>query len=199
MKNKLKNKRRFTHTPRFLVCGFTLVEMLVAVALFTVIASFSIGAVLSIFDANRRARSSKTVVDNLNLSIENMARTVRFGNNYYCGISSNFSSVKDCAVGGTSLSITFEGNRIIYKWDGGEDDPIERSINGGSSYTDITSPETVIEYLKFYVFGTDSSPDTNQPYVIAVIEGYSGNKSTAQSRFSIQTLMSQRALDYIDI
>ena len=170
--------------------GFTLVEMIIAITLFTLIATFSIGAVLSIFDANRRAQSSKTVVDNLNLAIENMTRVVRFGSNYYCGISSNKNSTRNCSGGGTSLSVTFKGNRIIYKLNG---NTIQES-DGGGSYTDITSPETVIEYLRFYVFGS-SNADTEQPYVIAVIKGYSGNKSTAQSKFSIQTLMSQRDLD----
>lgn len=173
--------------------GFTLVEMLIAIGLFTVIVSFSLGAVLSIFDANRRARSSKTVVDNLNLAVENMSRTIRFGSNYYCGISSSLSETKDCSSDyDNSISVTFKGNRIIYKLDGKS---IQKSDNGGSTYTNITSPETVIEYLRFYVIGSSPSDDS-QPYVIAVIEGYSGNKLTAQSEFSIQTLMSQRVLDF---
>jgi len=137
--------------------GFTLVELIIAVTLFTVIASFSIGAVLSIFDAHRRAQSTKTVVDNLN------------------------------------LSITFNNTRIIYRWNGGINDPIQKSENGGSTYSDITSPDTKIQYLRFYVFDSDTGGE--QPYVIAVIKGYVGNKATTQSSFTIQTLMSQRQLD----
>jgi len=183
MKNKLKINK-----------GFTLVEMLIAISLFVVIAFISIGAILSIFDANRRAQSSKTVVDNLNLAIENMTRTIRFGGNYYCGESSNTSQTSDCSSGGSnSISITFEGVRVIYKWDSTAK-TIKRSYNGVWDDEGITSPETKIEYLKFYIFGSSDSDD-NQPYVIAVIEGYSGNKPTAQSRFSLQTLMSQRELD----
>jgi len=173
--------------------GFTLVEMLIAVSLFIVVVTISIGALLSVFDANKKAQTSKTVVDNLNLSIENMARTVRFGSNYYCGINSNINSVRDCN-GGTSLSVTFKGARVIYKWNGTENDPIRKSEDGGSNYTDITAPETKIQCLKFYVFGTDTS-DTSQPYVIAVIKGYVGDKPSTQTAFSIETLMSQRTLD----
>jgi len=187
MRNKFKNKK-----------GFTLVELLVAVALFTTIAFFSIGAVLSIFDANRKAQSSKTVVDNLNLSLENMVRTIRFGNNYHCGTNTPLSSPRDCSTGDSFLAVTFEGfvNPIIYRWNGTINDPIQKSENGGTSYVNITAPEVKIDYLRFYVFNTSAgAPDNKQPYVIVVIKGYSGNKPTSQTKFSIQTLISQRKLD----
>lgn len=174
--------------------GFTLVELLIAVTLFTVIASFSIGAVLSIFDANRRAQSTKTVVDNLNLSIESMARNVRFGGSYYCGVNSNLTSTSNCPNGGDALSVTFNNARIIYrKFPSTGEGSIQKSENGGTSYSDITSLDTKIQYLKFYVFNTDN--DGEQPYVIVVMKGYVGNKATVQSSFTIQTLMSQRQLD----
>ena len=174
--------------------GFTLVEILVAVALFTVIASFSTGAVLSIFDANNRARASKTVVDNLNLAIEDMVRTVRFGNNFHCGNSGNLASPTNCpdSSGSDLLDVTFKGDVIVYRLNG---TAIQKSSDGGSNYTDITSPETSIDYLRFYVFNSQSS-DNKQPYVVAVIKGHSGNKITAQSSFSIETTISQRVLDF---
>lgn len=194
----------FTRTPKnFGVSlqskrGFTLIELIVAITLFTVITTFALGSVLAIFDANRRARSMRTVVDNLNFSIESMARNIRFGTNYYCGTSSNLNSTNDCSINGANhLSVTFEGLRYIYGWQGGANDPIRRSINGGTTYTNITSPETKIQDLKFYVFGStpSSSGDNNQPRVLVIIRGYVGNKPTAQSTFNIQTLMSQRKLD----
>jgi len=174
--------------------GFTLVELLVAIGLFTLIASISIGAILSVFDANKRAQSTKTVVDNLNLSIEDMARTVRFGNTYHCGSGGTLTNTQNCpdnTNGDTFLAVQFKGSMIIYRLNG---TAIERSDNGGTSYKAITSPEMVVQYLRFYVFGT-SINDTNQPYVIAVIQGYVGNKPTRQSKFSIETIMSQRKLD----
>lgn len=179
--------------------GFTLVEMLIAVALFVTVVAISIGAVLTVFDANRKAQASKTVVDNLNLSIENMARVVRFGSHYHCdtNINANFSnppSPADCLNGGPLLAVNFKGNTIVYRLNG---TAIERSDNGGSSYTAITAPETVIQHLRFYVDGANESPSLEQPYVVAVIKGYVGSagKPTAQSQFSIQTMMSQRELD----
>ena len=178
--------------------GFTLVELIIAVALFTLVAFISIGAILTIFDANKRAQSSKTVVDNLNFAIEDMIRTVRFGDEYYCDSDPNgipFASQPppvNCSLGGSRIAVNFNDNTIVYRWRGGINDPIEKSDDGGSNYTAITAPETKIEYLNFFVFGAGIS---EQPYMIVVIKGYSGNKSTTQSKFSIETLMSQRNLD----
>lgn len=182
MIKKFKNENR----------GFTLVELLIAVSLFIMVVTISLGAMLSIFDANKKARSTKTVVDNLNLSIENMARTVRFGSNYYCGSSSNIYATNNCSAGGSSLSVTFEGKRIIYSWDS-NNKSITRSYDGGTAES-ITSVDTTIDKLTFYVYGSTAG-DNIQPYVSAVIYGYVGTKPTSQANFSIQTLMSQRTLD----
>lgn len=175
----------------FFSAGFTLVELIVAVSLFALVASISLGAVVSIFDANRRAQSAKSVVDNLNLAIENMARTVRFGSRYHCS-SGTYTVPADCSSGATILAVLFNGNTVVYRLSG---TALERSDNGGSTYMKITAPEAKIQYLRFYVLGTGTGSNTAQPYVVAVIKGYVGKKPTAQSMFSIETMMSQRKLD----
>src|SRR3989344_6423825 len=132
--------------------GFTLLELLVAVGLFTILASISMGAVINIFDANNRAESSKTVIDNLNLALENMTRTVRFGSVYHCGTLGTLTNPQDCLSGNDSfLAIQFEGNTVIYRLNG---TAIQKSTNGGSTYTDITSPETKVQNLRSYVHGS---------------------------------------------
>lgn len=185
--------------------GFTLVEMLIAVSLFVVVVFVSIGALLSIFDANKNARSSKTVVDNLNLAIESMTRTVRFGKDYRC--TTGFSSLPnypltpaDCN-GGTALAVDFydsniPGNVVVtYEWDSANKS-IKRSYNGYYDKGFLNSKDTIIESLKFYVLNSSNSDyDYKQPYVIAVIKGYVGDKPTTQSSFTIETIMSQRELD----
>lgn len=177
--------------------AFTLVEMLVAVGLFIVIVFISLGAILNIFDANRRNQSSKTVVDNLNFSVENLARTVRFGANYHCGTSGDLENPSNCSNGDGVLAVEFDGDTIVYRLCG---TVIKRSDQGEDNCNDnsmkaITSPETVVQYLQFYVFGATDNPSLQQPYVVAVIKGYVGNKPTIQSAFSIETVMSQRKLD----
>jgi len=175
--------------------GFTLVEMLVAVGLFSVITSFALGAVLTIFDSSSRARSSKTLVDNLNLTMEDIARTVRFGSDYHCTLELPLTNTRSCNTGAptdTALAVNFQGRTVVYKLEG---TAIKISDNGGSTYRNLTDPNVIVEYLRFYVLGTDKPPDAAQPYVMVVIKGHMGNKPTTQSEFTIETLLTQRRLD----
>ncbi len=181
MKDKLlKNKK-----------AFTLVELLIAISLFSIIAFISMGAIITIFDANKNSQASKTVVDSLNFNIDDMARTIRFGNSYDCGGISTPANPNDCSLGSSELALIFDGDNIIYRLNSGA---IQKSSDGGYTYSNITSSDVVIDYLRFYVFGS-SFGDINQPFVLAVIKGYVSSKPTAQSRFMLQTIMSQRALD----
>jgi prepilin-type N-terminal cleavage/methylation domain-containing protein len=188
MKNKFKRNS-----------GFTLVEMLIAVSLFVVVTTISLGAIITVFDANKKAQSSKTVVDNLNLAIENMVRVVRFSGNYHCAnLNLPLSNPRDCNTGAntdTLLAVNFKDDTIVYRWNGTINDPIQRSDDGGATYTDITAPEVKIQYLRFYVLGSTANPNTAQPYVVVVIKGYAGDKLTNQTVFSIETVISQRTLD----
>jgi len=183
--------------------GFTLVEMMIAVALFALIATFAIGSVLSIFDANRKSQSLKTVVDNFNFSIENMVRTVRFGSRYHCDNStgsSGVSSVLNCLgpTGGKRLGVLAEDGATVVYWFDASDGSIWRYDSTSSKSIKITSSDTFIEYLKFYVYNTTplfTGSDLNQPYAVVVIKGYVKSKASTKSYFSIETMMSQRNLD----
>ena len=67
--------------------GFTLVELLVSSAIFTVVSIVAVGAVLTINAANRKTQAIRAVVDNLNFAMESMSRKLRTGSNYHCAIS----------------------------------------------------------------------------------------------------------------
>ena len=72
--------------------GFTLIELIVSIAIFTIVMLIAIGAVLNAVDANRKAQNINVIVNNLNLAIESMARDLRTGSNYRsCGSQSGVS------------------------------------------------------------------------------------------------------------
>ncbi len=173
--------------------GFTLVEMMIAITLFLVVAAISIGAVITIFNANTKSRTSKTVVDNLDLALEDMTRTVRFGTHYRCGsgVPTNPETVGDCN-NGDWMAVLFNSRTVIYRLDNGV---LKKSENGGATYTTITSPDTNIQQFSVYVRGSSTSDDV-QPYALVLVKGYVGSRPTTQTAFSIQTMMSQRNLDH---
>jgi prepilin-type N-terminal cleavage/methylation domain-containing protein len=64
--------------------GFTLVEIIVSLALFAVVALIAVGAFLKIIDANKQSQSLQTAMNNTSFALESMVREMRVGSNYYC-------------------------------------------------------------------------------------------------------------------
>ncbi len=97
--------------------GFTLVEVMVAVGLFVVVAIISITAVLSVNSTHRRTREYRQALDSVNFLMEDMSRNIRLGMKYHCDASvisdvennslSDLDTPIDCWSG--SPAISFEG------------------------------------------------------------------------------------------
>ena len=179
-----------------LVRGFTLIEMMVAVSVFSIIMTLSMGSILSILDANQKSRTLNSAMDNLNFTLEGMTRTIRFGTNYHCGSSGNTSLPLDCASPGTSLTLRdVNGVQVTYSLSGGR---VARSINGGANQF-LTSPDMTITTLAFRVYGSpaySNGADLFQPQAIVVIEGNVGNKNSTKTTFGLQTTITQRIFDF---
>jgi hypothetical protein len=144
---------------------------------------------LGIFDANRKTRTLKIAVSNLNLALENMSKEMRYGMNYHCG-SGTVTIPQNCPSGDTLFSfLSSEEEQITYRLN---NQSIERRIGGGA-YLAMTAPEVVIEDLKFHTLGADTN-NTLQPKTIIVVKGYAG-VGRSRSDFILQTLVSQRAQD----
>lgn len=193
------NNMNFLYLQQKKTKAFSLVELLISIGIFVVIMTICLGSVVSILDAGRKSKSLKAVMTNLNFALEVMSREIKFGKHYYCGIetSNPHTATQDCTgnnqAPGTAFTFTNSGGvDTIYRLNGTQ---IEKSIDNGSTYTAITAPEVIVQDLKFYVFGTTPYSDTAQPRVFLSVRGYAGTKPTLQSKFILQTVMSQRAPD----
>lgn len=180
--------------------GFSLVEMMVSVSLFAIIMLVAVGALLSLVDANRKARTLESVMNNLNISLDSMVRSARMGTHYNCNGSGipNPATGADCATGDDLFSFAPYGSdaaqqneRAVYFIQNGR---IYRSLNGGSDSIPITAPEISVEELTFYVIGTLPG-DITQPKVVVVVKGSAGNDEKTRTTFYIQATAVQRALD----
>lgn len=74
----------FTLNQRKSSRAFTLIEMLVAITLFTVIMISAVGSLIAINDANRKTQAVRSAVDNVNFALDNISRRLRTGKNYHC-------------------------------------------------------------------------------------------------------------------
>lgn len=163
--------------------GFTLLEMLVAVAIFAVVMTMTMSAFLNIVDIQAKAESFRKVNDNLNFAMEAMMREIREGYGY-----------NDCTTPCENISFTsVNGNSILYsKEEIGEIGYIKRTEDSVESR--ITSESIDIELLEFTTKGFDIN-DTDQPLVIINLQGKSGKKTKTESMLNLQTTVSQRKLD----
>lgn len=195
-----RNKRRRGNT------GFTLIEMMVAVALFAIVMLIAGATLLSLVYANRKAQALQSVMNNLNISLDDMVRSVREGSNYRCGGES--SSYGDCAQGGSLMYFTPFGspadNQPADDWgyvydSGGTYCGKGRLCESekGSPWIPITSPQVQIQTMVFYVVGTKpaSQGGTAQPKIIFTIKGQAGAQASTQTTFDIQATAVQRLLN----
>jgi len=185
--------------------GFTLVELLVSTAIFAVVMTISVGALLSLADANKKAQAIKSVMNNLNFALESMARNMRVGFDYHCeeiGTLSNIETPQDCSSNGGVLlafeahdgNIETSADQVVYRYDA-TNKRIERSEDGGATFSYVTAPEVQIDELKFYALNT-SRADNNQAKIVITLKGTAqASDLRIATTFAIQTTVSQRLLD----
>jgi prepilin-type N-terminal cleavage/methylation domain-containing protein len=150
-----------------LVCGFTLIEMMVAVSLFVIVVMISMTAILSVVDSTKKAQSLKSVMNNLNFALETMTRTMKTGQ-----MPSLNTDPQD------SILVTDQsGNPVTYSL---SDHRIMKNSEP------ITAPEVIVNNLKFYPSGGV------QPSVIMVVQGTMKMSERISSDFNIQTTITQR-------
>jgi type II secretory pathway pseudopilin PulG len=189
--------------------GFTLVEIMVASAVFIVIMVAAMGSLLVSNNAAKKARALRAAMDNVNYAMENMSRNLRLGSNYVCSssVSLPVSSPQDCPLGNSAISfIPADNNQTsiigplpfidIGFYLGQKPSLNNPSQNIGvvvkcdfNSCVEITSPEVDVTDLKFIVTGTGA--DLIQPSVYIAMQGNVNIKGEI-TEFSLQTLASQR-------
>lgn len=173
--------------------GFTLVEMIVAIGLFTIVLFIASSAFLAVLNADRKSRATRIAMDNLNLALEDMSRRIKTGTSYYCnGIISSLGTNDCSSTGESSIAFTEQDGvtRTAYRLEGGA---IKRTVGVSGTELPVTAPEITIRNLKFIVNGS-SSGDITQPYVAILIEGDT-RAGQITSGFKIQTTVTQRAYD----
>ncbi|MCK5590406.1 MAG: prepilin-type N-terminal cleavage/methylation domain-containing protein, partial [Candidatus Pacebacteria bacterium] len=150
--------------------GFTLVEMLVSVVIFSCVVTMAVGILVTVMNANKHVRSTSMSVGFVNTVLEKMFRAVSAGTHYRCDDGSVFYAYIDENESSGNLPpgqknklgeeqtcsdfkevFIFEGvdgdtstpdDQIIYIFHG---NTIKRSDNGGDSYESLIDGDVAIE------------------------------------------------------
>lgn len=203
--------------------GFSLVELLVSISIFTAVMTMSVGTLLVLIDANAKAQNIQTVMTNITFALDSMTREIRTGSKYYCRTYNTFASIPVTSIaehlanncigghnfisiveGGTSqasdanLTNSVSGNRIEYYFDDSYDGrgAILRRLGDGV-WLPITPTTVEIDEVDIVTTGTGSfaSGDTEQPTVSIILRGSAGIFADTDAAYVIQTTISQRLLD----
>jgi len=182
--------------------GFTLIEVMISLSVFTLILVVGLGSISAILNMNRRAQALKLVLNNLNFGVEKMSRDMRAGSTYHCGytgVPATDNLPLDCngfvlgnAQGASSIVFRGKnGQRVVYRLQGTS---LQVSSNGGATFQPFTSSLVRLDYVRFYVTGSQTLNNTQQPRVTIVLAGTAGGAG-AETPFHIQTMVTQRLLD----
>ena len=212
------NKQNSGLTRRSMTEGYTIIETMIAISLFTIIVMSGMGALMSANAIHKKSQGMRSIMDNLSFITEDMSRNLRTGSKYHClilgetmppAISTGQLSVpKSCAGGG--WAIAFEppkgtnsiGDQWVYYIS--NDGKIFKATYGPyddlANYTQLTPEEVVIDpdASGFTVIGAESplvGADRRQPFVIIRLVGTITYREDIVTPFSIQTSVSQRAVD----
>ena len=190
----LNMKKKDTHFKK----GFSLVEMLVSVALFSVVMVIAVGIIMTILNVNNHVRATSIAMANIDAVMEKIFREASVGSYYHCGDGGNIDKAFNCPGGNPSTAFAFEGvggdetskdDQIIYRLNS-TDFSLEMSRNGGASYERLTDGNTIVDQFNVNVLGNGDL--AKQPAVFIDIRGYIKKGVDSKTTFVLQTMISER-------
>jgi type II secretory pathway component PulJ len=189
---------------KYLNLGFTLVETLVSVTLFTFVSFVSISALFQMQALNTKLKVSKNIYNNIYFTNDIITNEIRQGSNfenkdYY----TNPASPIDCnsTVGDDScivfdylnVGVNNSSERRGYYLNS-DNRLVRYNVSGSTVSQDtITSENLNIETLKFILQGTSTysfNGDTQQPSIKIIIKGNTTNDP--QTPFYTEGIITQR-------
>jgi prepilin-type N-terminal cleavage/methylation domain-containing protein len=72
--------------------GFTLIEMIVSLAVFSVVITIAVGALLALIAGNEQLQSQQSIMTNLSFALDSMTREIRSGYYYHCEARPNYAA-----------------------------------------------------------------------------------------------------------
>lgn len=193
--------------------GFTLLELMLAITIFSVAAIISVSALFGVLIFQRKASALQRVQNNVNFAVKSMMADISVGDVFYCGSSvpsgpvANISP-RSCWSGGGPLIVfrNVRDEKTVYRLD---NDAIERCVDvsgsgncdsgSGSNYLLLTAASVNIDSTisSFYVDGAERAADgdTKQPRIQLVIRATTDVGGEIEV-MNIQSTVSQFSPDF---
>lgn len=178
---RIQKKRKARIASAKKSAGFTLIELMVAMSIFSVVMVMSMTAVFTIISVNRKAQSLSSIIDNLNFAVESMSRTIKTNTEYVIGL--------DYVIVENDDGQQLQYSRVV-DTDGKGRIMLQR---GSATAIPITAPEVDVNTFRTIQLYDDGPLDCEQPMLAIVIRG-TATVADEETEFSLQTVISQRDL-----
>ncbi len=175
--------------------GYTLIELLIAIAVFTVVIAAPAGFFVTAIKGQQKTLASQEMYDNISYVLEYMSRALRMAKKDFEGDC--------CSVPNTNYELTGGGSGIIFKnyqgecqefyWNGTQLFEVKNKLEA----VQLTSSNIAVKDFMIEQSGW-SQTDTIQPKVklfLSIEEGIKGELDELHPKMKIQTSVSQRKLD----
>jgi prepilin-type N-terminal cleavage/methylation domain-containing protein len=191
--------------------GFSLIEMVVALMIFSIVAVVALGALVKIISTNKKAQTLQDSITNLNFALETMTREMRVGTYFRCVNSAdgtigtlpsnNYGHIapQECKSSATANTIAFETGRYdsnkcplltVYRFEVDSSDSTQyvlkkaRQTACGENLTTLYKEviDSNVAISKFTLTAFPTIPA--QPYYLVGIrvEGYAGASQRLKER-----------------
>ena len=173
--------------------GFTLLEMVISIALFSAALLASVAVVLAAVTAQNKVAEFRRTQDDVRFGVEYLAKEIRTG--------TGFTTAGTC-IGGWCPELRFTNDRNIPVRYCLNNDALSRKAGVGlacnSLSTFLTSSDIRVTLLQFRLVGGAVGPSDGQPMVTIVLRGESlaSQKARVRTDINIQTTITQRLRDY---
>lgn len=166
--------------------GYSLIELMVAISLFSIVVTIATGAYLLMISANREAQAITTGINNLSYALESMTRTIRTGAHYSCS-GDTFSFYQ---LGDSNKPLSYKIDSVSKQ--------LQQSTNG-TDWVGLTDPSVSIDAAnsKFICVGTaaGASDTEGQARVTIVVAGTVNAGAGKDRTFNIETSATMRGTD----
>ena len=157
--------------------GFTIVELLIAMALFVIIISIASGAFINSLRTQRATVALVAANSNASLALEQMAREMRTGKDF-----SQSAAQEITFTNANGESATYQWNNIS--------GAVEKKTGSGS-FKRITADNVLVKNLNFRIFN-GSLADPYPPRITVVLQVAPANIPFIDSTVDLETTVSAR-------
>ncbi len=177
--------------------GFLLIELLIAMTIFSTVVAIAVGSFINVLKTQRQVAALSAAQSNLGVVMEQMAREIRTGSFFCTDINGNPNPNNicgSCAVSGNeeicpALDFSNAGGDNV-KYYLNASGTLEKSINNAIP-EEITGNDVTIQHLSFVLFGNTPGSQWN-PRITVAVGVHPNDVSVSGNVLNLETTVSAR-------